>query len=67
MLKKRNACPLPEGLPDFGEPPKNGKSKDFAQEEEAFEQTKFKGIAAGGYLIGRHPECGMSFASCFTA
>ena len=59
VLKKRNACPLPEGLPEFGELPKNEKSKDFAKEEEAFEQTKFKGIASGGYLIGRHPECGM--------
>lgn len=58
VLKKRNACPLPEGLPHFGEDKKNGKGKDFAKEEEAFEHTKFKGVASGGYLIGRHPECG---------
>lgn len=57
VLKKRNACPLPEKLPNFG---KDGlkKGKDFAKEEDAYEQTKFKGIASGGYLIGRHPECG---------
>lgn len=58
VLKKRNACPLPDGLPDFGKDNKNGKGKDFSKEEDAYEQTKFKGIASGGYLIGRHPECG---------
>lgn len=61
ILRKRNACPLPDGLPGFGEPAKNGKAKDFIQEEEAFEKTKLKGTAANGYLIGRHLECGMYF------
>lgn len=61
VLRKRNACPLPDGMKSFG---KDGgdrqtkKGKDFAKEEDAYEQTKFKGIASGGYLIGRHPECG---------
>ena len=35
-----------------------GKGKDFKQEEEAYEDTKQNGVASGGYLIGRHPECG---------
>jgi serine/threonine-protein kinase Chk2 len=26
--------------------------------EEAYERTKVKGVSSGGYLIGRHPECG---------
>jgi serine/threonine-protein kinase Chk2 len=61
VLRKRNACPLPDGMERFG---KDGgdrqgeKGKDFAKEEDAYEQTKFNGIASGGYLIGRHPECG---------
>jgi serine/threonine-protein kinase Chk2 len=40
---------------------KNGKGKDYEKEEEAYEQTKLRGIASGGYLIGRHPECGEYF------
>jgi serine/threonine-protein kinase Chk2 len=40
----------------------NGKGKDYEKEEEAYEQTKLKGIASGGYLIGRHPECGEYFS-----
>lgn len=63
VLRKRNACPLPSGMGNFGKDggnrqSKDGKSKNFAKEEEAYEQTKFDGIASGGYLIGRHPECG---------
>ena len=58
VLKKRNACPLPDSLPEFGKDNKNGKAKNFAKEEEAYEQTKVKGVTSGGYLIGRHPECG---------
>lgn len=62
-MRKRNACPLP-GLNDhFGKDggarqSKKGKGKDFEAEEEAYEETKLQGIASGGYLIGRHPECG---------
>jgi len=28
------------------------------KDEEAFEKKKEKGVSSGGYLIGRHPECG---------
>jgi serine/threonine-protein kinase Chk2 len=63
VLKKRNACPLPDSIENFGKDggdrqSKDGGGKDFSKEEDAYEQTKFKGIASGGYLIGRHPECG---------
>ncbi|CAD6447890.1 605b355b-7eb9-4601-908d-2328416a551f [Sclerotinia trifoliorum] len=54
VLRRRNACPLPDKNSDFGNP---GKDKDLNKEEDAYEATKFKGIASGGYLIGRHPEC----------
>jgi serine/threonine-protein kinase Chk2 len=57
VLRKRNACPLPDGIENFGKDGSEG-GKSFAKEEDAYEQTKFKGIASGGYLIGRHPECG---------
>jgi serine/threonine-protein kinase Chk2 len=63
VLRKRNACPLPDGMASFGKDggKRQGKSgKDFGKEEEAYEETKLKGIASGGYLIGRHPECGKS-------
>jgi serine/threonine-protein kinase CHEK2 len=62
VLRKRNACPIIPGMANFGkDTPKAGKGKDFAKEEDAYEQTKFQGVASGGYLIGRHPECGRLF------
>lgn len=41
-----------------GEAGKKGDTPDTIREEEAYERTKVKGVASGGYLIGRHPECG---------
>jgi serine/threonine-protein kinase Chk2 len=62
VLKKRSACPMP-GANELGNTTKNkpgtGKETRLTDEEVAYENTKFKGIASGGYLIGRHPECGM--------
>ncbi|KAI9053466.1 hypothetical protein LZ554_002424 [Drepanopeziza brunnea f. sp. 'monogermtubi'] len=49
-LRKRNACPLP-GKDDFQRGP------DPKREEEMYEETKVKGMASGGFIIGRHPEC----------
>jgi serine/threonine-protein kinase Chk2 len=52
---------MPDGMENFGKDKgkRQGKDgKDFKKEEEAYEDTKLKGIASGGYLIGRHPECG---------
>lgn len=63
VLRKRNACPMPDGMKDFGKDSVDGHTsngKDFGKEEQAYEETKLKGIASGGYLIGRHPECGKS-------
>jgi serine/threonine-protein kinase CHEK2 len=58
VLKKRTACPLQESVSDaVGAADVKGKSP-LRQQEEAFERTKIKGIASGGYLIGRHIECG---------
>ncbi len=61
VLNKRSACPLPDSLLKNGndiEKSKDTKGNDFQKKEEDFEQTKLKGVASGGYLIGRHPECG---------
>ncbi|KAM3158958.1 Calcium/calmodulin-dependent protein kinase type<br_1 [Botrytis cinerea] len=57
VLRRRNACPLPDKDSDLGNP---RAGKDLNKEEEAYEATKFKGIASGGYLIGRHPECDLN-------
>lgn len=62
VLKKRSACPLPDMVADKG---LNGDAKGkspLRKGEEAYEQTKVKGVPSGGYLIGRHPECGEFFA-----
>ncbi|WDK14042.1 serine/threonine-protein kinase Chk2 [Colletotrichum graminicola] len=59
VMKKRAACPLPDTVNAAKESAgKDQKGKSTLQkEEEAYERTKIKGIASGGYLIGRHPEC----------
>ncbi|KAF4630663.1 hypothetical protein G7Y89_g7478 [Cudoniella acicularis] len=64
VLRKRNACPLPDDIERSGKdkgrrPSTKGKGNDLAKEEDAYEKTKFKGVASGGYLIGRHPECNL--------
>ncbi|KAK7727697.1 serine/threonine protein kinase [Botryosphaeria dothidea] len=57
VLRRRSACPVP------GQPPlPSGKAvmdKGVLEEQEAeYEKKKQKdGVPAGGYLIGRHPEC----------
>ena len=65
VLRKRTACPAPGPVEGFG---KGGKKrgnkatskKYYQQEEDAYEEIKrTKGFPASGYLIGRHPECGM--------
>ncbi|PIA90995.1 putative serine/threonine-protein kinase fhkC [Cercospora beticola] len=57
-LRKRAACPVP--LHSTGKP--NGRQKvkkgEWKKQEEAYEADKdANGVPAGGYLIGRHPEC----------
>ncbi|EXF76340.1 hypothetical protein CFIO01_10246 [Colletotrichum fioriniae PJ7] len=58
VMKRRAACPLPDALEakESTNKDQNGKSS-LQKEEEAYERTKVKGVASGGYLIGRHPEC----------
>ncbi|KAI9839660.1 MAG: hypothetical protein M1819_002286 [Sarea resinae] len=59
VLKSRTACPVPNGS-DFGRGRRRGERKastDFNAQEQKYEESKLKGVPAGGYLIGRHPEC----------
>ena len=64
MLRKRTACPAPTPRSDFGKGTNrrgNGLSaqSSYGEEEEQYEENKRRlGFPAGGYLIGRHPECG---------
>jgi len=68
VLKKRSACPAPFPGSGFGagsdERGKQGGNQgcgsiNFVAEELEYEKNKQNlGFPAGGYLIGRHPECG---------
>ena len=57
VLRERNACAamntLMKKLPD-----KPIGKDEVKKSEESFEVKKIHGTPAGGYLIGRHPECG---------
>lgn len=59
VLHRREACPVPQSIVG------NASGKDtvpqgkFKRQEEEYEHEKQeKGVPAGGYLIGRHRECG---------
>jgi serine/threonine-protein kinase CHEK2 len=63
VMRKRAVCPLPDTVAEATK--KNGlKGKDskgkeaLLRQEESYETTKITGPSSGGYLIGRHPECG---------
>ena len=67
VLRARAACPAPYPSTGFGKGDtsrgkgKSGASaKNYVKEEKDYERNKrTMGFPAGGYLIGRHPECGM--------
>jgi serine/threonine-protein kinase Chk2 len=59
VLRRRQACPVPPTI--VGKT--NGRDKvskgEYKGQEEEYEQEKMEhGVVAGGYLIGRHRECG---------
>ncbi|PNY29620.1 Eukaryotic translation initiation factor 3 subunit M [Tolypocladium capitatum] len=59
VLKKRSACALPDptaAAANGGAQPKDNRAATL-DEDEAHGRTKINGVASGGYLIGRHPEC----------
>lgn len=65
VCRARAACPAPYPTSDFGKgTSKRGKGQmgkiNYADEEMSYEKDKrVLGFPSGGYLIGRHPECGM--------
>lgn len=59
VMKQRAACPLPDTVEDIVPKKKKGK-KTLVEEEQDFDKKKVSGVPSGGYLIGRHPECGRS-------
>ena len=65
VLRKRVYCPAPYPRSSFGKGSKKRTErsrgdKNFVKEEADYEATKkLLGFPGSGYLIGRHPECGM--------
>lgn len=63
VLCRREACPVPTTL--VGKQKKQPSKGEYKEQEENYENEKQeKGVPAGGYLIGRHRECGKSFHVC---
>lgn len=58
VMKKRSSCPMPETV-GLTKTVQQQPRKSPLPEEEVFEKSKVGGMPSGGYLIGRHPECGM--------
>ena len=65
VCKARAACPAPYPNANFGRGTKNRgtaqlETTNYVDEEKHYEDEKrLTGFPGGGYLIGRHPECGM--------
>jgi serine/threonine-protein kinase CHEK2 len=58
VLRHRSACPGPEAKEVMTGDTSGRRKSTLEKEEEEFEKRKIDGVAAGGYLLGRHPECG---------
>lgn len=59
VLKRRSACPVPTTMLGATSGKQRVGKKTYQEQEWEYEKQKqLKGISAGGYLIGRHPECG---------
>lgn len=73
VLRARAACPAPYPSNGFGKgDDRRGRSgsrkvsKNLVKEELDYEKNKrTMGFPGGGYLIGRHPECGKYSATRF--
>lgn len=59
VLKRRSACPFPEATMERTDGKHRVAKDKYTKQEEGFEEKKATvAVPAGGYLIGRHPECG---------
>jgi serine/threonine-protein kinase Chk2 len=58
VMRKRAACPVPAKGLAANSGKKKVPKENFKEKEESYEEEKVtKGVPAGGYLLGRHPEC----------
>lgn len=59
VLRRRAACPVPQDKIGRSSGQHRTDKSEYKDQEEDYEKEKAeKGVPAGGYLIGRHPECG---------
>lgn len=58
MLKKRSACPMPAKEIGSHDGTHRVGRNQLIKEEANYERKKKDSVPAGGYLLGRHPECG---------
>lgn len=59
VLRRRSACPVSSDKLGNTSGSEKVPAKQFKKQEEDYEQEKTDhGVTSGGYLIGRHPECG---------
>ena len=64
VMKRRSFCPTPQPPLEIARPTvkskKRGKKDELVEAEQEYENKKIgSGFPAGGYLLGRHPECDM--------
>ncbi|KAK3686998.1 serine/threonine protein kinase [Vermiconidia calcicola] len=58
VLRDRAACPVPPSKLGIPSGRQKVSKKHFEKTEEEYEKEKrINGVVAGGYLVGRHPEC----------
>jgi len=71
VLRKRSTCPLPntvaEAVSSNGKKGGRRSQRTPVQDAESFDKSRVKGLPSGGYLIGRHIECGRSLQSSSTS
>lgn len=61
VMKRRSACPFPEATMERTDGRHRVPKNQYTKQEKDYESEKDlnpRSVPAGGYLIGRHPECG---------
>lgn len=59
VLRRREACPVPANIVGKTSGKETVSRGEYKKQEEKYEREKQEnGVPAGGYLIGRHRECG---------
>jgi len=64
VLRKRTSCTDSPAVPEPSRKGGRRGQRALVKAEESYEQRKiYSGLPSGGYLIGRHPECGRSISN----